>query len=141
MSRSNVEIVRDCWAAWGDRDIDRLVARWAPAIEWDMSRFDQWTEGDRYCGHAELLAFLGAWMAGWSSYDVQSQEIVANGQHVLVHVWHRGVRHGESEPIEEEWAMVWTLRAGEVIRIQVFSSREEAQFVSGLVPVADDAAA
>jgi ketosteroid isomerase-like protein len=91
-----------------------------------MSRYDHWA-GGLYSGSADVLAAAMEWMQTWSSYTLRADELIPIGDQVLVHTWHTGWVPGNDERVREEWAMLYTLRDGKVVRIDGFSDRAEAR--------------
>jgi ketosteroid isomerase-like protein len=126
MSTENVDVVRGHWQAWeDDRDIERLVAGWAPSVEWDMTHYAGWAGAPGYRGHGDVLAFLVEYMAPWTGYRTQTLRFVDGGERVLVEVRESGRLSGEAT--DRTWAMVCTVRGGTTVRVEMFSDVGEAE--------------
>jgi ketosteroid isomerase-like protein len=126
MSTQNVDLVRGHWRAWeNDRDIDGLVAGWAPDVEWDMTRYVGWTGASHYCGHADVLTFLVEYMRAWTGYRTETLRFVDGGDRVFVEIREGGQIDGLET--ERTSAMICTVRDGSTVRVELFSEVDEAE--------------
>ena len=122
------EIVRDSLAGWAARDMDRMVADWAPDIVWDMRRYAPNMPGREVVeGPDEFILFLGEWLAGWRSQELWAEEITERGDRVLAICNRHGVVRSTGTEVERPWAMLWTIRDGRAVRVTAYSDCEEAR--------------
>jgi ketosteroid isomerase-like protein len=129
MSGENSELVRRVMEAF-DRDptsVPQLLAADVELIEWPESP-DQRT----YRGREGALAAFESWSEAWESVGVEIDELVESGDHVLA----RGRTHGRGKGSSVEVSMdafnVYTIRGGEVARIEFFTTEEPALRAAGL---------
>jgi ketosteroid isomerase-like protein len=74
-------------------------------------------------------AFAGGdWEAATRSFD----DSVESGGEVVVSVRDGGRGKGSGASVEREWAQVWTVRNGQVVRFRPFESRAQALEAVGL---------
>jgi ketosteroid isomerase-like protein len=126
MSTENVDLIRGHWQAWeNDRDIETLVEGWAPDIEWDLTRFDNWPGPTHYCGIGDVLAFLVEYMSGWTGYETNALRFADGGDRVFVEVSESG--HIDGAEVARIWAMVCTVRDLKTVRVEMFTDVAEAE--------------
>ena len=133
MSRENVEIVRRVYAAAAGRDAAAVLEGYDPGVEWDTSRVHGSVLGGRvYRGHSGLRSFFREMRDGLETLDYDFDELIDAGDQVISVVTVRG--RGRASGIEMEWprVAVWTIRAGKVVRVVWFPTREEALEAVGL---------
>ena len=74
------------------------------------------------------------WLEPWSTYHVQVEAIVDEGDRVAVLIRDRA-RHRDSDAEVELFAgSVWTVRAGKVTRVELYANREDLFEASGFTP-------
>jgi ketosteroid isomerase-like protein len=131
MSQQNVEIVR--------RGIERFRATGRFAAEdvalefaWDMSNFQGWPEHQVYEGIVGAESFLSDWSAAWDDWDVELGAFHDAGDKVVVLLRQRGRSKAAGMPVEMSFAMVWTVRDGRQMRMEMYSDPAEALKAVGL---------
>jgi ketosteroid isomerase-like protein len=136
MSHENSRLVRRVMEAY-NRDptsVPELLAADVELIEWPESP-DQRT----YRGRDGALAAFESWSEAWESVNVDIDELVEAGEHVLA----RGRTHGKGKGSSVEVSMdafnVYTIREGEVARIQFFTTEEPALRAAGLTESVSEA--
>ena len=126
MSTENVDLIRGHWQAWeDDRDVETLVEGWAPDIEWDLTRFDNWTGATHYRGIGDVLAFLVEYMSGWTGYETNARRFLDGGDRVFVEVRESG--HIDGAEVSRIWAMVCTVRDLRTVRVEMFTDVAKAE--------------
>lgn len=128
MSRENVEIVRRVHAAAARRDAATVFALYDPEVELDASRVQivGFTGEDVYRGHEGLRRFFREWHEAWENVEYDFEELVDAGDHVIAVVTRRARGRASGADVEWPLALVWTLRAGKVVRLAWFPTREDA---------------
>jgi ketosteroid isomerase-like protein len=132
MSQENVEIVRQAVLAASDGDFSRFEAASDPSVEWDMSGVAGWVEQEIYRG-PEVFDFLEGWRQSWEGWHFEVEEMREGvGGHVLagIHEVARGADTGAS--VDQRRYLVSTVRDGKIVRVQMFSDRQEALEAVGL---------
>ena len=136
MSQENVEIVRRIYDAAPRRDQATVLALYDADVEWDTSRYG--TPGDMagsgvYRGHDGLQAWFRSWYEAWAELVERAEELIDARENVVSVSSMRG--RGRASGVEvtsKQYAGVWTLREGKVVRVVWFPSREEALEAVGL---------
>jgi ketosteroid isomerase-like protein len=130
MPAENGEIVRRVMEAF-ERDpatVPDLLSADVEVIEWPEGP-DQQT----YRGREGVIEAFESWSEAWESVHVDVEEIVEAGSHVLVRGRTHGRGKGSSVEVSVDAFNVFTIRDGEVIRIEFFTREEPALRAAGLV--------
>ena len=135
MSRENVELVRGVIAANDRGDVARVFDAYDPAIEWHVARVAA-DIGDFeavYRGHDGVRAFWRQWLSAWEAVAFEYEEFIDAGPNVVTILTQR--MRGRTSGVELEWtsyAQVWTIREGQVTRVEFFPTRVEAVEACGV---------
>jgi ketosteroid isomerase-like protein len=123
MSDENVEIVRAAIDAYNRGDRDAALKDATPDFEMDLSRALGPQHG--VYGLEQLQGFWREFDEGWESIQIDPQEFIEIGEHVVVPWTMRTVGR---DGIEVEARVTWTftIRDGAVQRITMYQEREEA---------------
>jgi ketosteroid isomerase-like protein len=131
MSRQNVELVRKLLDIYNERSFEENAHLIDPDFVWDVSRL-QLPDGASYTGRSEFRNFVEAWQEGFAAERVEAREILDGGDHVVVIIHHRGRGKISGIEVDQRYAMVWTLRDGRAVRMDMYVTREEALEAVGL---------
>jgi ketosteroid isomerase-like protein len=132
MSRENVEIVRAAYDAWNRGDLQSVLDRLHPELEWEENP-DVYPGLDRsYRGHAGFLKRQRDAFDIWEWFRVEEQDFIDAGEHVVVFL--RLMGKGRYSGIEVEMRVydVFTFRDGKVARHRLYANRAEALEAVGL---------
>jgi ketosteroid isomerase-like protein len=128
MSRENVEIVRAAMDAFGRGEVERALAMADPDLV--SSRVDP--DGAIFRGHAGFLRMVEEWVEGFAEWSWRGDEFIDAGDRVVVrqHQSARGTASGVL--VEGEFWLVYTLTAGMITRLDIYSDRSQALEAAGL---------
>jgi uncharacterized protein len=130
MSEENVEVVRRVYDAVAHRDTETVLALYDPEVEWDGSRFPLGRltgAGGVYSGHEGVRSMFRAYYEAWENVEDDCKELIDAGNQVIAVVTSRG--RGRASGIEVEladYAAVWSVREGKIVRVVWFPTREQA---------------
>ena len=136
MSAENVEIVRRIYEAAGRRDRATVLAHYDTDVEWDSSGspLTRLVGGQRiYRGHTGLQNWFREYHEAWERIDDDYTELIDAGDQVISVATARA--RGRTSGIEIEmsdYAALWTIRRGKIVRVMWFATREEARKAAGL---------
>jgi ketosteroid isomerase-like protein len=79
-----------------------------------------------------VVHFFRRYWGTWDEYALEPAEIIDAGQDrvVVVH-YERGSGKGSGLPLERRWAVVYTLSAGRLVKIDQFATRQQALKAAG----------
>ena len=131
MSQENVEIVRQVVEAFNRRDLEAMVQRFDPEIEWEPVG-PAAVERPVYRGRDEVSSGFAATWETWELFQVEERELRDLGDSV---VWlgHARLRGGASHvELDQEFAVHFLVRDGKVVRLRGFLTWQEALEAAGL---------
>jgi ketosteroid isomerase-like protein len=132
VAAQNVEIVGRAFIASSGGDPTAAGEAYDPAIEWDLSGVEGWTEKRVYRG-AEVLPFLQSWASSWRDwhFDVDEVQAAPNDRvFAAIHEWAAGVQTGVS--VDQRRYFAVDLSKGLITRVRMFSDRTDALKAAGL---------
>lgn len=96
-----------------------------------MSTYAAWPEPEVARGRAGVREFFRRFLGTWSDYHAEFDDFVDIGGEVVVTVRDGGRGRGSGVVVEREWAQVWTVENGAVVRFRPFETRAEALAAMG----------
>jgi ketosteroid isomerase-like protein len=126
MSEENVEVVRSAYEFFNRGDVAGVLTNFDPAVEWDMTHYELWLEGDVYFGHDGVGSFLTDWATIFPDYRADIERLVVEGDQVVVFVTQRGHGTGSGVGAELSYWQILTVRKGKIVRVRVYSDEATA---------------
>ena len=131
MSSENTELVRRSIDLWNRGDVDALVATFS--IDAEMEPAPGFIEGGRMHGRDRIGRFFERLHEGWKPGDtVTLGELREVGDRVMFSFRWRATGDLSGIETSSEWIAVDSFRDGLVVRMQIFSDRDEALEAAGL---------
>jgi ketosteroid isomerase-like protein len=127
---NNVEIVRRLNEAFEARDVEAILALLDPDAE--VTEWPEALDSKTYRGHSGFFEATKSWAEAWEWLHNDIDEMVENGDSVLVRGRTRGKGRGSEVELEIDAFHVYTLRDGKATRIVFFTSEEPALRAAGL---------
>jgi ketosteroid isomerase-like protein len=131
MSQENVELVRKSIDAWNRRDRETLMSYTTSDVEWDAAG-PAAVEQPLYTGRDELARGTEALWETWEEFRLREREVRDLGESVL---WMgRMALKGRAShaELDQEFAIRFSVREGEIARGKAFLSVREALEAAGL---------
>jgi uncharacterized protein len=132
MASEDVELVRRMCEAFARGDWETATQPLHPEIVWDMTPYGAWPEQTVSHGRDGVLEFFRRFLGTWDEYRASFDDFVESGGEVVVSVRDGGRGKGSGALVEREWAQVWTVQNGQVVRFRPFESRAQAMEAVGL---------
>jgi len=130
MAPTNVDIVRELFAAFERGDEEAMLALADPDVEIEPAWDSLTMVGGR--GREVFLEFFRVWPSFWHEYCLETAEFVEAGDKVVVVLRERGLSRPGFSAVEDEFAHVWTIRDGKAAAVRVFSEPTDALRAAGL---------
>src|SRR5438105_15929278 len=133
MSQENVEIVREVMALLSTTDTDpatkrqateRLADLFAAEVVVDMSR--RVFNPDVYKGLDGLRRLAREMQTVWEAFTITPERFLAAGDRVVVIETRRGRGRSSGVEVEQRAGVIWTLRDGQVVRMETDLDPQEA---------------
>ncbi len=131
MSQENVKLVRKSIEAWNQRDRETLMSYTTSDVQWDAGG-PAAVEQPFYEGRDELARGTEALWETWEEFRLQETEVRDLGDSVL---WmgRMQLKGGTSlVELDQEFAIRFSVRDGEIARGKAFLSIQEAVEAAGL---------
>lgn len=122
MSKANVKLVEDCYAAYGSGDIERLLAALAPDVEWELvGRSSDFPAFGQWHGIDGARAFLDAVADTLEMQAFAPREFHAVGRLVFVLGSYECTVKKTGRRTGSEWLHVFWVDDGKVTRFREFT--------------------
>jgi ketosteroid isomerase-like protein len=122
MERSNVQLVREAFEAFGRGDTEAALEFCDPEI---VVR-DPARTGDTMLGLEALRAFWDEWLENWQEYRVEPQEFIESRGEVVVHTRQTGVGRLSGIEISQDLFQVFRVRDGKIVEYRLYGARAAA---------------
>jgi ketosteroid isomerase-like protein len=133
MSRENVEVVRQLFAAFNRQDSNAVRDLWTVDAEWRPAYIGGGLlEGAAFCGHEGVIEFVELRSETWESVIVEPVDMRDLGDRVLAEVRLRAVGRTSGVPVERVTWNVFELLDGKAATGTVYTSKEQALKAVGL---------
>ncbi|CAN5468437.1 hypothetical protein BH20ACT15_BH20ACT15_15390 [soil metagenome] len=124
--QDRIRILEDGYAAWnrtGRFPIDAFHEDvvWVPVREDPDFRV--------YEGLDELQSYSETWTGNFDELQIETLEIVGEGNRLLAHIKLTGKGTGSGVPVEMEYGILYTLRGEMIIRAEEYSDLEQGRRV------------
>ena len=123
--RSPAATVRALYAAINDRDYDAGFALLGDDFEWLEP--DQSLLGGHHRGFDEVRRAIEVQLEVFDEFTIEPEDFHVHGDHVAVPVRQRARGGVSGVEVEIRIGHLWTVENGKVIRLEVFSAREDAR--------------
>lgn len=131
----NVEQICEGYEAFSRGDLDAAVQGFHPDIEW--VGWDALPDGGVVHGREGVRHFFEAWREAFDDLTVELEEVIDEGEHIIVFTRIHGRGRDSTAAITAPLVpWVWTVRDGQVVRMEMFANRAEAFEALGM-PVPD----
>ena len=130
MSEENVKVVREAYEAFAQGDLGAVLNATDPKIV--SYTAPPLPDPAEYHGHEGMLQWIGNWTEGFDEWDLEAEEYIDAGDHVVVGVYQRATGAASGVPVERRTWFLHTLRNRRVVRIGVYATKSEALEAVGL---------
>ena len=114
------QIIQDHYAASARKDLDGMVAPFAPDIEW--TEMDGFPYAGTYRGvdavREQVFTRLGK---EWTDYHAIPEQLVESGEHVIAFGTYSGTYNATGKPMRSRFVHHWTVRDGQVVHFEQFT--------------------
>jgi ketosteroid isomerase-like protein len=120
-----IDTLRAGYEAWNRRDFEALAAFLANDTE--IVPVSELPDMAPFTGRPQAERFWESLVATWETFIFTPVAFEPHGDQLLVEVRVNAKARGSGIELEEQMAHLYTLRDGEVVRLQAFTSTEEAR--------------
>jgi ketosteroid isomerase-like protein len=132
MSEQNVAVVRSLYEAFGRGDVPSVLAAMDPGIVWNEAENFVYADRNPYVGPGAIVEGVFARLGGeWDSFRVGPQEFLDAGDAVVVTGRYTGRCKQTNQGMDAQFAHVWKLRGGKVVRFQQYTDTLQVARAAG----------
>jgi ketosteroid isomerase-like protein len=121
MPQESFQIVDGLIDAWNRRDLQAALERMHPQCE---VRPIEATEALH--GHDGVTAAFRDWFDAFEEFTIETEDVVAHGDRVLVTMRQHARGKGSGLEVEERFYQLFTLRDGKIFRFEEYSEEADA---------------
>jgi len=114
--QSNIQAVKDMFAALGRRDVAGVLDRLSDDIEWKIAGPSELPFAGTHRGRDEVAKFFQTFGQAAEFEVFEPQEYFASGDKVVVLGHERQRIRATGQTVETEWAMAFVVRDGKIAR-------------------------
>lgn len=130
MSRENVEIAREAFAAWERGDLSAMLEPLADDIV--SRRVPPLVNPEEHHGPEGTLDMFADWIEAYDSFESWAEEYIDAGDSVVVRVPQRVRFDGSQRTMQEVFWFRLVFAGGKVTRLEVYGDRTQALEAAGL---------
>ena len=97
-----------------------------PDLVWDVSNLGWPDQQAIYRGADGAMEFLAEWSDPWDDWEVEIEDYIDAGECVVSIIIQQARSKSTGVPVEMRFGMLWTIRDGWVIRMQLYANPDEA---------------
>ena len=126
MSKENLEVIRGLYDSFERGDVPAVLGQFDEAIEWREAENFIYADRNPYVGPQAVLE--GVFMrlgTEWEGFVVTPEEWLDAGHHVVVLGTYTGRRKETGREVRAQFAHVWGVRGGRVVRFQQYTDTKQ----------------
>lgn len=137
MSEQNVELVRRLLEMFAKREHEAVFAYYDSDIEWDATNIRALGLDELagvYHGHEGVRTYWRRWLQAWKDLEFDVEDVLDAGNEVvaLIRNQRQWGRHSGIAVELPPYGLIFTIRAGKVVRWRNFADRDAALEAAGL---------
>ncbi len=131
VSEQDVEVIRGILEAFiagverGDFGAAWVTGAVAAQMEWIPAA--EMAEQRSFRGREDFVEFMRGWTEDFEEYSVHVERLIDAGNHRVIGLFNQtGMGRGSGVPVRQDYAIVYDLADGQLVRMQIYLDREEA---------------
>ena len=132
MSRS-ADIVKVIYEAFGRGDVAAVLGAFDPAIDWREADGFLYADGNPYVGPQRVAEGVFSRIVGdLDGLTLQVNNIIDGGDTVVTEGRYRATMKKTGTPVDAQFAHVWQVRDGKVVRFQQYTDTRQWATAAGV---------
>ena len=130
---SNVDVMKNLYAAFARGDVAAVVGAMDPAIEWRQAEGNPYMpSGEAWVGPDAVVSNLFARLgAEWEAFAVHPKTYHDAGDTVVVEARYSGTYKDTGKSLDTQVCHAWSFKNGRIIRFQQYANTAQLQDVMG----------
>jgi hypothetical protein len=122
----NGDIVKAIYDAFGKGDVPAVLGAFDPEIQWREAENFLYADGNPYAGpQAVAEGVFQRIVSDVENFAVLPERFVEGGDTVVAEGRYRGTMKTTGTPIDAQFAHIWQLRDGKVVRFQQYTDTKQ----------------
>lgn len=123
---NNVDIIRGTYDALAAGDVPAMLEIFSRDIVWNEAENFPYADGNPYVGLEAVEGLLARLGGDWDYFNIVIEQLLDAGQNVVALGRYKG-RHSTTEgELDAQFAHVWWLENGTVVRFQQYTDTGQA---------------
>lgn len=114
LEQQNVQVVQDCYGAYGRKDLDSFFACMTPDIDWELTDVPGLDFTGKRKGTAQIAEYFDQFDDKLTIREFTPKEFIAQGDKVIVLGHSAWTAKGTNVDLDSDWVHVFTVRDGKV---------------------------
>ena len=132
MSKENVDVVLDQFAATNERDFPRAMSHYAEDVELVVHP-DAFLQSGTFTGRDAVGEWFGDWFRTFEpGYHFEIEEARDLGDVVFLNASHRGHGRTSGAEVHGQTGYLYTMRDGKIARVEIYPNPAAALQATGL---------
>jgi len=132
MSKENVDVVLDQFAATNERDFPRAMTHYAEDVELVVHP-DAFLQSGTFTGRDAVGEWFGDWFRTFEpGYHFEIEEARDLGEVVFLNASHRGHGRTSGAEVHGQTGYLYTVRDGKIARVELYANPAAALQATGL---------
>lgn len=120
------DVVKALYDAFGRGDVPAVLGAFDPQIQWREAESFVYADGNPYAGpQAVAEGVFQRLVADVENFTVNPAHFVEGGDTVVVEGRYQGTMKATGRPVDAQFAHVWQLRDGKIIRFQQYTDTKQ----------------
>lgn len=128
----NTGIVKGLYAAFANGDVAAVLGAFDPGIQWNEAEGFLYAGGNPYVGPQAVaegvFQRLGSDVDG---FHLVPERFIDGGDTIVVEGRYRGTMKSTGTPVDAQFAHIWHLREGKVVRFQQYTDTKQWASAAG----------
>ena len=122
----NGDIVKALYDAFGKGDVQAVLGAFDPEIQWREAENFLYADGNPYAGpQAVAEGVFQRIVSDVDNFAVHPERFVEGGDTVVTEGRYRGTMKTTGTPVDAQFAHIWQLRDGKVVRFQQYTDTKQ----------------
>ncbi|MDX1393485.1 MAG: nuclear transport factor 2 family protein [Gemmatimonadota bacterium] len=127
-----MEVIRGIYAALASGDVPAVLEALSPDVEWNEAESFPYADGNPYIGRDAVLEGVFARLGSdWDRFNLVVEQMIDADDSVVALGRYKGRHSRTGGELDAEFAHVWWLEDGKVIRFQQYTDTQQANAVVG----------
>ncbi len=128
----NSDIVKGLYAAFGKGDVPAVLGAFDPGIQWNEAENFLYADRNPYVGpQAVAEGVFQRIVSDVDGFTVAPEHFIDGGDTIVVEGRYRGTMKSTGTRVDAQFAHVWHLRDGKVIRFQQYTDTKQWASAAG----------